>query len=104
MRRNFLTHHSVRALAFGALGTGALIVAPIAPAGAMAPTGPTAYASALIGPNGGMVSGFGVTAKFREGAIQGTALAIITSWPGGLDVASPAGPFLKLGSTVEVLI
>ena len=99
MRRHSSIHHPVRALAIGALGAGALVAAPVIPAGAMtmdmAPTGPTAYASTLIGTSGGTVSGFGVTAAFAAGAVTGPSLAIITNWPSGLDVASPTGPVLK---------
>ena len=104
MRHHSSIHYPVRALAIGALGAGALVAgtlvaAPVIPAGAMAmgvaPTGPTAYASAMIGADGGTVSGFGVTASFAAGAVTGPSLAIITNWPSGLDVASPTGPVLK---------
>ena len=94
MRRHSYLY-PLRALAIGTLGAGALVGAGAVPAVAMAPTGPTAYASAMIGAGGGTVNGFGVTASFAAGAVSGTSLAILTSWPNGLAMASPTGPVLK---------
>jgi hypothetical protein len=95
MRHHSYRHLSSRAVAISALGVGALVALPAAPAVATPPAGPTAYASAMITPAGGAVSGFGVTASFAAGAVSGPSLAILTNGPNGLDLASPTGPVLK---------
>ena len=84
-----------RAIALVALGASGLVALPSSAAVAAPPMGPTAYASAVITPNGGAVSGFGITASFAKGAVSNDSLAIITNWPNGLDVPSPSGPVLK---------
>lgn len=83
-------------LALGALGTGALIAAPVGTAFASGPpTAATAFATAVITPNGGSVSGFGITATFAQGAVSQDKLAILGNWPNGLDITPPSGHAVK---------
>lgn len=71
-----------------ALGTGtALAAGP--------PAAATAYASAVITPAGGEVSGFGITATFAPGAVTSDRLIILGNWPNGLDVTPPSGTAVK---------
>lgn len=53
------------------------------------PQAATAFRTALIGPAGGTVSGFGVTAAFAPGAVSSSKLIILGNWPDGLDVPPP---------------
>ncbi|UZJ25789.1 hypothetical protein RHODO2019_04925 [Rhodococcus antarcticus] len=71
-----------------ALGTGsALASGP--------PAAATAFASAIITPDGGQVSGFGITATFAPGAVTSPRLIILGNWPNGLDVTPPSGTAVK---------
>ena len=57
-------------LALGALSVGMLTAVPSATAFASGPpVAATAFATAVITPNGGSVSGFGITATFAKGAV-----------------------------------
>ena len=88
-------HTSTRALSL--LGLGALSVGAFTatPAIASARPGASAFASAEITSAGGSVSGFGITATFAAGAVTHDVLAIIGSWPNGLDVMPPIGHAVK---------
>ena len=89
--KNVRTKSVVAALAVGALAT-----LPVT--GAFAGTPPaaaTAYATAVIQPSGGSVSGFGVTVTFLAGAVTSPKIAILGNWPNGLDVAPPTGQAVK---------
>ena len=55
------------------------------------PQADTAAASAVIGPAGGSVSGFGITATFAAGALSSDRLIVLGNWPNGLDVPPPLG-------------
>ena len=59
------------------------------------PAAATAFASAIITPAGGTVSGFGITATFAPGAVTSDRLIILGNWPNGLDVPPPAGTAVK---------
>ena len=87
-------HPLVRRLAVGVVP----LLLAAAPASALAsspPPGPpaaaTAFATATIGAAGGNVSGFGITASFAPGALDGTYLIVLGNWPNGLDVPPPNG-------------
>ncbi len=83
-------------LALGALSVGMLTAVPAATAFAGGPpAAATAFATAVITPNGGSVSGFGITATFAKGAVAHDDLAILGNWPNGLDVAPPSGQAVK---------
>ncbi len=82
------------ALAVAAAGASAVLPASSAFAGGP-PAGATAFATAVIGPDGGTVSGFGMTATFAPGAVTQTDLVILGSWPSGLDVPPPSGQAVK---------
>lgn len=78
----------------GALAALFLIALSLVPASAHAggpPQAATAFSMAVIGPNGGSVSGFGMTATFAPGALTSPRLIILGNWPNGLDVAPPDG-------------
>ena len=87
-------HHSRRKLLVGLLGVGALAVSPAASAFA-APPAATAFVTAVIGPNGGVISGFGISATFAPGAVSQPSLVVLTNWPNGLDVTPPKGRAVK---------
>ena len=75
----------------GALTAVAGFGAPNA-AAAGPPQADTAAVSAVIGPEGGSISGFGITATFAQGAVTGgDHLIVLGNWPNGLDVAPPNG-------------
>jgi hypothetical protein len=83
-------------LAFGALSAGILAAAPAATASASGPpAAATAFATAVITPAGGSVTGFGITATFAPGAVAHNELAILGNWPNGLDVTPPSGQAVK---------
>ena len=88
-------HHSRRKLLVGLLGVGALAVSPAASAFATAPPAATAFVTAVIGPNGGVISGFGISATFAPGAVSQPSLVVLTNWPNGLDVTPPKGREVK---------
>jgi hypothetical protein len=87
--RNLAVLGSAVTVAAGlALGTGsALASGP--------PAAATAFASAIITPDGGQVSGFGITATFAPGAVTSPRLIILGNWPNGLDVTPPSGTAVK---------
>ncbi len=83
-------------LALGVLSAGVLGAVPAATAFASGPpAAATAFATAVIAPSGGSVSGFGITATFAKGAVAHDDLAILGNWPNGLDVAPPSGQAVK---------
>ena len=89
-------HHLRSKSAIVALAVGALSTIPLTSAFAGAPpSAATAFSSAVIGADGGSVSGFGMTATFAPGALAQTDLVILGSWPNGLDVTPPAGQAVK---------
>lgn len=55
------------------------------------PQAATAFSTAVIGADGGSISGFGITATFAPGALSGDKLIILGNWPNGLDVPPPNG-------------
>ena len=72
--------------------TGAALAGAPAPAFASGPpAAATAFTTAVIGPDGGTISGFGITADFKRGAVTSPRLIILGNWPNGLDVPTPAG-------------
>lgn len=80
---------SVATVAVGlTLGTGAALAAG-------PPAAATAFASAVITPAGGQVSGFGITATFARGAVTSDRLIILGNWPNGLDATPPSGAAVK---------
>lgn len=84
-------------LALGTLAAGVLgATVPMAVAGASGPpVAATAYTTAVIGPAGGSISGFGITATFAPGAVAQQDLVILGNWPNGLDVPPPSGHVVK---------
>lgn len=89
--------HLPSALAVGTLAAGMLGAAvPVTAAGASGPpVAATAFSTAVIGPAGGTVSGFGMTATFAPGAVAQKDLVILGNWPNGLDAAPPSGHVVK---------
>ena len=59
------------------------------------PAAATAYHSAVITPDGGSVTGFGITATFAPGAVTTDRLIVLGNWPNGLDVTPPTGTAVK---------
>jgi hypothetical protein len=55
------------------------------------PPADTAATSAVIGPAGGSISGFGITATFAPHAVASDRLIVLGNWPNGLDVPPPNG-------------
>ena len=82
-------------LALGALSIGMLSAVPAVTAFASGSPAATAFATAVITPAGGSVSGFGITATFAKGAVAHNDLVILGNWPNGLDVAPPSGQAVK---------
>lgn len=83
-------------LALTALAAGVLSAVPTASAVASGPPpAATAFSTAVVGPSGGSVSGFGITATFAPGAVTHNDLIILGNWPNGLDVAPPNGEAVK---------
>jgi hypothetical protein len=68
-----------------------LVFSPFAVYASGPPPAATAYQTALIGPHGGSIRGFGVTATFAPGALSKLQLIILGNWPNGLDVPPPNG-------------
>lgn len=84
------------ALASSTLAAGALLALPAGSAFASGPPrAATAFATSVVGPAGGTVSGFGMTATFAPGAVAHQDLVILGSWPNGLDVPVPSGRAVK---------
>ncbi|GAC1451262.1 MAG: hypothetical protein PVSMB4_10980 [Ktedonobacterales bacterium] len=83
----------VGAAMVGIIGAHATNGAPVAraAAGGGPPQAATANVTALIGPSGGSIEGFGITATFAPGAVADEKLIILGNWPNGLDVAPPNG-------------
>lgn len=75
----------------GLLGLTALTASPAPAFASGPPAAATAFATAVITPAGGSVSGFGITATFKPGAVTSPRLIILGNWPNGLDVPTPAG-------------
>ena len=73
------------------LGLTALATAPTPALAAGQPAAATAFVTGIITPDGGSVSGFGITATFKPGAVTTSRLIILGNWPNGLDVTPPAG-------------
>lgn len=73
------------------LGLSALAVTPTPALAAGPPAAATAFVTQIITPAGGSVSGFGITATFKAGAVTSDRLIILGNWPNGLDVTPPAG-------------
>lgn len=83
-------------LALGTLAAAVVAGVPIANSFASGPpAAATAFATAVITPQGGSVSGFGITATFAPGAVTENKLAILGNWPNGLDVPPPSGQAVK---------
>ncbi len=59
------------------------------------PAAATAFATGVVGPAGGSVSGFGITATFAPGAVAQNDLVILGNWPNGQDVTPPSGQAVK---------
>jgi len=83
--------HIRRIGGLAALGLTATLLSPALAHAGGPPQAATAYQEALIGPGGGNVSGFGLTATFAPGAVSSPKLIILGNWPNGLDVPPPNG-------------
>lgn len=59
------------------------------------PLAATALSSAVVGPSGGSITGFGITATFAAGAVAQNDLVILGNWPNGQDVTPPSGQAVK---------
>ena len=79
----------------GLLGLTALTAAPAPAQAAGPPAAATAFVTQVISPDGGSVSGFGITATFAKGAVSTPRLIILGNWPNGLDVTPPTGTAVK---------
>jgi hypothetical protein len=78
-----------------AVTTTAVLSSPSASA-AGPPPADVAATSIVIGPGGGSISGFGITATFAAGAVAADTLIVLGNWPNGLDVPPPNGvPAIK---------
>ncbi len=88
-------YHPHLRLSAGLIGVAALSLLPVTAAMGAPPMAATAYATAVVGPVGGSVSGFGITATFAPGAVGESSLVILTNWPNGLDVTPPSGQAVK---------
>jgi len=88
-----MTSSRLRPLLAGTFALVALVVlcSPFAVHASGPPPAATAYQTALIGPQGGSISGFGITAAFAPGALSKLQLIILGNWPNGLDVPPPNG-------------
>ena len=73
------------------LGLSATATTPSTAFAAGPPAAATAFATALITPAGGSISGFGITATFKPSAVTTPRLIILGNWPNGLDVAPYSG-------------
>ena len=73
------------------LGLSAAVVSPTSALAAGPPAAAAAFVTQVITPAGGSVSGFGITATFKPGAVTSDRLIILGNWPNGLDVTPPAG-------------
>jgi len=83
--------HIRRTSSLAALGLAAALFAPALARAGGPPQAATAFKEALIGPGGGNVNGFGLTATFAPGAVSSSKLIILGNWPNGLDVPPPNG-------------
>lgn len=90
-------NHLSAKLALGTLAAGALVALPFAASASASgpPQAATAFATAVITPAGGSISGYGITATFAKGAVSQTDLVILGNWPNGLDVTPPSGQAVK---------
>jgi len=90
------------AAAATALGPAALASA------ASVPTPPSGSVAALIGPSGGVVSGFGITVRLAPKAVASPRQIILSVFPDAQDVTPPAGQTavktfgVQPGSTVTI--
>jgi len=82
-------------LAVSAAVLAAVALTPAASFAAGPPAAATAYQSAVITPEGGSVTGFGITATFAPGAVASDRLIVLGNWPDGQDVTPPTGTAVK---------
>jgi hypothetical protein len=82
-------------LAASAAVLAAVALTPTTAFAAGPPAAATAYKSAVVGPEGGSVTGFGITATFAPGAVASDRLIVLGNWPNGLDVTPPTGTAVK---------
>ena len=82
-------------LAVSAAVLAAVALTPATSFAAGPPAAATAYQSAVITPEGGSVTGFGITATFAPGAVATDRLIVLGNWPNGQDVTPPAGTAVK---------
>ena len=83
-----------RKSAFLAVSAAVLAAVALTPATAIAagpPAAATAFKTAVVTPEGGSVTGFGITATFAPDAVTTDRLIVLGNWPNGLDVTPPAG-------------
>ncbi|MDA8330721.1 MAG: hypothetical protein M0027_05850 [Candidatus Dormibacteraeota bacterium] len=59
------------------------------------PPAATAFSTAVLGPSGGSITGFGITATFAAGALAQKDLVILGNWPNGQDITPPIGQPVK---------
>jgi hypothetical protein len=91
-----MIRHLPSALTLAALAAGTLSAGFATSAAASGPPpAATAFSTAVIGPAGGAISGFGMTATFAPGAVAQNDLVILGNWPNGLDVPPPSGQAVK---------
>ena len=93
LRRTGMVRAALLVAGIFTLGAGFLLSHRSVPAthAAGPPPAATANVITLIGPDGGSISGFGITATFAAGAVSHTTLIILGNWPNGLDVPPPNG-------------
>ena len=82
-------------LAVSAAVLAAVALTPTTSFAAGPPAAATAYQSAVITPEGGSVTGFGITATFAPGAVATDRLIVLGNWPNGQDVTPPTGTSVK---------
>ncbi len=82
-------------LAVSAAVLAAIALTPATSFAAGPPAAATAYQSVVITPEGGSVTGFGITATFAPGAVATDRLIVLGNWPNGQDVTPLTGTAVK---------
>ena len=82
-------------LAVSAAVLAAVALTPATSFAAGPPAAATAFKTAVVTPEGGSVTGFGITATFAPGAVATDRLIVLGNWPNGQDVTPPMGTAVK---------
>ncbi len=82
-------------LAVSAAVLAAVALTPATSFAAGQPAAATAFKTAVVTPEGGSVTGFGITATFAPGAVATDRLIVLGNWPNGQDVTPPMGTAVK---------